>query len=106
MVEVIISFAMLVMAAAMFSNVFLLCGRMTRQATELMEENSRLYEDYYLNQRIETKLTDTGTILFQRIDQNPGGEKTDFFSAERMELYQHTSTEGLRGIIYDVSAGE
>lgn len=106
MVEVIISFAMLVIVAAMFSNVFLTCSRMTLQATALMEENARFCEDYYLKENLQTELVREGTILFERIDSNQGEEERDSFSVEEMELYRHTSTEGWRGKLYDVSDGE
>ncbi|MDO5349721.1 MAG: hypothetical protein Q4E86_07240 [Lachnospiraceae bacterium] len=106
MVEVIISFAMLVIVAAMFSNVFLLCSRMTLQATALMEENARFCEDYYLKENLQTELIREGRILFERIDDNQKKEDGDFFFVEEMELYRHTSTEGWRGKLYDVSDGE
>lgn len=99
MVEVIVSFAMLTMITAMFANVFLICSRMTSQASRLLEENARFYEDYYLREGIRTEWVCGGTVVFQRVDQ-------DFFSVEEMELYQHTSTEGWRGAIYDVMGNE
>lgn len=106
MVEVIVSFAMLVVLIAMFSNVFLMCSRMTLQATKLMEENARLCEAYYLKERTEAELVREGGILFERIDENQENQEADSFSVEDMELYRHTSTEGLRGAIYDVFSGE
>ncbi len=103
MVEVIVSFAILTMLAAVFSNVFMTGSRAVVRAVRLMEEKEALYEAYHLGEGVQAERIGGGSIRFERVD---GDGWEDGFILDRMEVYGYTSTEGLAGIVYDVGAKE
>ncbi len=99
MVEVIASFAILVMMAALFANVFMNGSRVVDRTVRLIEEKEALYEAYHLGEGMQAEPAGGGAVRFVPVG---GDSPEDGFILDGMEVYAHTSTEGLAGTVYDV----
>lgn len=101
MVEVIISFGILMMIAAVFSNVFLFSGRLTAETARALEDYEGFSRDYYLKEGIKREAAAEGNLVFRQQNAGDGGEP-EVFIISGVKLYQNTSSEGKAGRIYDV----
>ncbi len=92
MVEIIVSFSILMMLGVMFSNIFLFAGRMTRDTVQTLER----YEAF-----VNRALAAEGELLFLQQGEE-GREGRGQFVITGVRLYRNTSREGGAGQIYDV----
>lgn len=101
MVEIIVSFSILMMLGVMFSNIFLFAGRMTRDTVQTLERYEAFAEDYYLQKDVNRALAAEGELLFLQQGEE-GREGRGQFVITGVRLYRNTSREGGAGQIYDV----
>lgn len=99
MVEVIASFAILTMMAAVFADVFMTGSHAVERTARIIEEKDALYEAYHLGEGLQAEPIGGGTVRFVPVD---GDGLKDGFVLDGLEVYAHTSTEGVAGTVYDV----